>query len=200
VTRKWRADVALVYVNRKGETYYLLPTKGRSGKWHFARHSGPGAAEALPSGYEPWERPENGQVVVRKIKPTRITPLERRLVENAIAAQAALRHSIVDVDGDAMVVYLPNIDDGKTDELLAGTHAADDGERHVRDEMVRRSRYAPMMRFVLLDGELRLFSCERWCFLGGIDDWYFLAGERALAELVDRYVPHLGKESFFELH
>ena len=40
---------------------------------------------------------------------------------------------------------------------------------------------------------------KRWCFLGGIDDWRFLAGPTPLADLLDRYTPHLGKESFFEL-
>jgi hypothetical protein len=63
-----------------------------------------------------------------------------------------------------------------------------------------RSQYSKMMRFELVDAECRLFVAQRWCFLGSIDQWIFLDGPAPLSQLVDKYVRHLGKESFFELH
>jgi hypothetical protein len=56
-----------------------------------------------------------------------------------------------------------------------------------------------MMRFVLSDPASRTFDAERWCFLGSIDDWYFLEAGKPLATLLKKYLRHLGKQSFYEL-
>jgi hypothetical protein len=56
------------------------------------------------------------------------------------------------------------------------------------------------LRFVLDDAKQRRFVCERYCFLGSIDDWIFIGGSEPLADLVRTFMPHLGAESFFELY
>ena len=60
------------------------------------------------------------------------------------------------------------------------------------------SLYQKVLRFTLIDEDDRRFAAERWCFLGSIDDWIPLSGGE-LAGLIERYAPHIGKESFFEL-
>ena len=58
------------------------------------------------------------------------------------------------------------------------------------------------MRFTLIDEDERTFRCQRWCFRGSIDGWIDLwmsGGSGPLADLVERYLPHIGKESFYEL-
>jgi hypothetical protein len=143
--------------------------------------------------------PDNAKVVLRRIKPCAIAPLERQLVGSAIRSQAGLEHFVVDSEADSLVVYLPDAADGEVDRLVGFLAGGRQWRRDAGAEIVRRSRYSRMMRFVLEDEEQRLFHVERWCFLGTIDKWIFLDGPKALAELVDKYVKHLGKESFFEL-
>jgi hypothetical protein len=63
----------------------------------------------------------------------------------------------------------------------------------------KHSHYSPMFRFALIDEEERYYSVERWCFLGAVDGWYFLSGGAPLDKLARKFLPHLGKESFFEL-
>ncbi len=190
------------YVNRRGDKYYLCirPSQVGGGRQYtFSRKPSGTPVEAIPDGYEIRELPDSGQVVLRKIKPSAIAPLERQLIGSAVRSQAGLEHFIVDAEGESLVVYLPGLEESEADELLAVLGGSDQRTREARDEMVRKSHYRPMMRFVLVDEENRLFQVERWCFLGGIDKWVFLEGPAALAELVDKYVKHLGKESFFEL-
>jgi hypothetical protein len=56
------------------------------------------------------------------------------------------------------------------------------------------------MRFALADEEKRLFTVERYCFRGSIDDWIPLMSEPAsLHDLTGRHVPHLGEDSFYDL-
>jgi hypothetical protein len=65
--------------------------------------------------------------------------------------------------------------------------------------MTANANYHKMMRFTLSDAEERLFSMDRWCFMGDIDDWYLIEGDQTLVVLAEKYVRHLGKESFFDL-
>lgn len=60
--------------------------------------------------------------------------------------------------------------------------------------------YSPMLQFVLVDREKRLFETRRYCFLGSIDDWISISGAEPLSELVNTYVQHLGEESYYDLY
>ena len=74
------------------------------------------------------------------------------------------------------------------------------GGRRSATNVERLLPYSPMLRFVLDDAKQRRFVCERYCFLGSIDDWIFIGGSEPLADLVRTFMPHLGAESFFELY
>ena len=58
--------------------------------------------------------------------------------------------------------------------------------------------YFPMIQFLLEDEQRRIFTAQRYCFRGAIDDWIDI-GYGPLTQLVKQYVPHLGQESYFEL-
>lgn len=104
------------------------------------------------------------------------------------------------MDGDSLVVYTTDIDvDVAMSAISTFAPMSVDKARVFKDQMVRSAPYAKVMRFVLTDNTARHFNVERWCFLGSIDDWYFLSGGEGLKKLIQEYVPHLGRESFFEL-
>ena len=193
------------YVNRKGDRYYLQLGKTRSGKprYYFARKLTRTPVEEVPDGYEIYESPEAGQVFLRKSKPTEISPLEREILCDGIRRFAGLEYFLVDIQDNSLVVYLPATDETAADdliEMLGGIGLAGSTRgRAAKDSMIRASPYSKMMRFELVDADDRLFTVERWCFLGSIDHWIYLDGPAPLSDLVGKYVPHLGKESFFEL-
>ncbi len=60
--------MAVQYVNRQGDTYYLHHGKTKSGmpKWFFATKTGDDLAESIPEGYESYEI-ANATVCLRKI-------------------------------------------------------------------------------------------------------------------------------------
>jgi hypothetical protein len=60
-------------------------------------------------------------------------------------------------------------------------------------------RYSPVLQFILEDEERRIFVVQRYCYRGSIDDWIYVGGSGKLEKLVQQYVKHLDKESFFEL-
>ncbi|MGB7157764.1 MAG: hypothetical protein WBD40_06840 [Tepidisphaeraceae bacterium] len=189
------------YTNRRGEVYYVH-TKQRGGRVGYTASRKPAgkSIDRLPEGYEIYERPENAQVFVRKIKATRILPIERELIEASIREQAELEYFIVEVEADSLVVYLTDTDpDAAMDLIGLIAPMTPDTAREMKQYAIGRARYEKMMRFVLTEEPNRKFAAERWCFLGGIDDWYFLDGDQPLSVLADKYVRHLGRESFFDL-
>jgi len=193
--------MAMEYVNRKGDTYYLQQGKTKTGKprYYFGRKLKAAPLDALPEGYEVYESPETGQVYARKSVPTEISPMERRMVEEAVATQAGLKQAIVDVERKALVVYLPSTE-GKSLQGLRDTLGLPQSVvAALIDEVTRRGHYGKMLRFDLVDADERLYVAQRWCFLGSIDDWIFLSGPAPLADLLDKFAKHLGKESFYEL-
>ena len=193
--------MAMEYINRKGDTYYLQQGKTKTGKpkYYFGRRLKAAEADALPEGYEVYESPDTAQVHVRKIPATAISPMERGLVEEAVARLAGIDYAIVDVEADALVVYLPPTEGESVGELAEVFGMRSGMIEQIRDQMVRWSQYDKMMRFTLVNADERLFSTDRWCFRGSIDDWLPIGGPEPLERALERFVPHLGQESFFEL-
>lgn len=125
-------------------------------------------------------------------------PDEIATVEEGLRRLGKVKHFIVETNKDAIVVFLPHQD---PDSLVEGLRPLLGGGRNfpAAFNVERHLHYTPMMRFVLRDKKRRLFSVERWCFLGSIDNWFPLAAADELSTQVQRYAPHLGQESFFEL-
>jgi hypothetical protein len=197
-----RFDMALEYTNRHGDTYYLQAGTTKTGKpkYYFGRKLNGTPLDALPEGYEIYESPEVGQVYARKQRASRISALERELVAQALRREAGLEHFIVDVEDDSLVVYLPGMDLRDADDRLGGIFGLPGSLfAGAKERMIACSHYSKMMRFTLADEEERTFRVERWCFLGSIDNWHFLASAAPLDKQLRKYATHLGKESFYDL-
>jgi hypothetical protein len=63
----------------------------------------------------------------------------------------------------------------------------------------RHARYAPVLRFVLLDAKQRRFSAQRMCYQESIDGWLELGHTGPVAQLARVLIPTLGTEQFYEL-
>jgi hypothetical protein len=191
--------MTVIYVNRKGDTYFLHQgiTKAGNPKYFFAKRDDGDLVETIPPGYEIYENP-NAQVFLRKKRPQIIKDEEVATVTEGVAQYSKLEHFIVDVKKDAVIIYTADQDVDLLAETLGTLTGA--SESKVRSVVERILSYSPMMRFVLSDKEQRLFEAWRFSFLGSIDDWIPISGEDTLPALVKRYVKHLGEDSFYELY
>lgn len=187
------------YVNRLGKTYFLRQDKTKTGKpkWLFSTKKEGDLAEAIPEGYEIYEN-HNAQVFLRKKIPKLITEDEVAIVESGLRNLAKRTYFFLDVKKDSIIVYLAH----QNTEFLEGSVQARFGPKDraaLEAETQKFLTYLPMMCFTLVDEQKRLFSVDRWCFRGSIDDWIALAKADGLSKQVKKYVPHLSQESFFEL-
>lgn len=103
------------------------------------------------------------------------------------------------------IIYYQLKNRGNKLTILTGTFSEEEcalkeaGEKSFEDIYHNSSNYLPMMRFILVDAEERVFEVERYCFRGSIDDWVFIGGSDNLKELAEKYCKHLGRMSFYEL-
>ena len=184
--------------NREGQVYHLHTGKTKAGKprWFMSTKSVGELADAIPEGYEIWEKPENAQVFLRKIITPTVTEAEVQLIRDLARRKASTRYTIVDVRGGTIVVHAADDNLDARSRIFEGF--GDPDPAGTRRFLEQQLQYHPMLRFELEDETDRLFSASRWCFLGSIDDWFLLDGG-PLAALAAKYIPHIGAESFYEL-
>ena len=199
--------MAIQYTNRKDDIYYLQAGKTKTGKpryWCGQKLTGE-PLEAVPQGYEIREDPLHAIVTLRKVRPTKISPLEIKLLSNGIRQYAGLEHFIVDVEGDSLVVYLPDRAEDQADEMLEEVWRA--GVAHVApragDQRVADAALQLHEDDAVPAGGRGQTHVRRpaWCFRGSVNDWIGLGSRTPapLPALVRTYVQDLGKESFYDL-
>lgn len=200
--------MSVQHTNRQGDLYHLHQGQTKTGKpkYWFSRKAPTQPVAAVPNGYEIYEAPDSAQVYLRKQQPTRILPQELQQVQQvqaAIRQLAQISHFRVEIEGDGLVVWLSDLagdeGDAELDHLAALVLGSPLDRQRFRDSILSRRPYCRMLKFKLLDADRRLFAAERWCFRGSIDDWIHLSVPRSLYDLVQTYVPHLGRQSFYEL-
>ncbi|MBI3760710.1 MAG: hypothetical protein HY260_02470 [Chloroflexi bacterium] len=194
----------ITYTNRKGVTYYLHQGTTKKGKprYFFSKESTGQVLDRIPDGYEITES-VNGIVSLSKAGQRTIAESEVGLVASIVTGQRHLKYYRVAAKRNTIEVYEPL---GGLDDKVAARIFGDDLFTPALAERLRRERahythYSPVMRFILEDETERTFSVERWCYRGSTDGWLpiYSAGAGPLGKLARRCIPHLGKDSFFEL-
>ncbi|MFH1117822.1 MAG: hypothetical protein V1792_28205 [Pseudomonadota bacterium] len=190
-------NVRLQHTNRKGKTYYLHVGKTKKGNdryWFSTKDSGD-TVETVPEGYEIYENP-NAMVFLRKSQPKEIREEEIALLDAEVKAHAESKKYIIDTRGKVVTIFWTS----QSGDGLADLNPFFRLSR-MQEWYEQNAHFMPVFRFTLVDAEERLFIAERFCFRGRVDGWkgLFNGGPDPLRTLAERYVRHLGEDSFYEL-
>ena len=203
------------YTNKYGRTYYLHVVRRDKGPAVCAmRTHADGAESVMPEGYEVREN-VHGHVSVWRERRRQFARLEEQLLYSALERLRPFAYAM-DIEGAAATVYasaedrkcfLESLDaefaDGFADALtkaLAKRYSPELVEMfraRRKEQKAKRPRYYPLLRFVLADRRQRRFAVERVCF-SGESTWIRLE-VLPLSAAVMKYLPHLGRDSFFDL-
>jgi len=203
------------YTNKRGQTYYLHTVRAAGGHAnHVMRICADGAIANLPDGLEVREN-VHGQVSVRRKRARHFTELEEQLLRSALERFRPFAYAL-DIEGKAATVYasaedrkcfLESLDaefaDGFADALAKALAKRYSPElvnmfrARRKERNARRPRYYPLLRFVVIERRERRFAVERVCF-SGESSWIRLE-VLPLPAAVLKYLPHLGRDSFFDL-
>ncbi len=193
----------VTYTNRKGHTYYLCQGLTKTGKlrYYFVRKPKERSPDQIPEGYKISES-VNGIVSLVKDRPQLILPQEIESVEAFLARHPKGRDYRVGVQKNQMVIYErlgPDIDTlsaifGKISEFQSDIVKA-----RLQEQLDKMARFSPVLRFILVDPEERIFKAERWSYMGDIADWIDTGESGKLEKLARRMIPKLRTDDFFEL-
>lgn len=191
--------MAIEYINRRSQKYYLHQGATKTGKpkYFFSMKSEGNLIKIIPDGYEIYENP-NGQVFLQRVKPKIISDEEIAKVEKGMKELTNLKYYRIDVRKDTIYVYTPDQDENKISEVFSPFTFAKEAD--IQNAINRSITYFAMLKFTLINEDKRIFTAERFCFLGSIDDWIHIGFPDTLQNLVEKYVKHLGHNSFYELH
>ena len=203
------------YTNSCGDTYYLHVVRlGKGRTVHVMRKRPDGALPALPEGYEVREN-IRGQVSVRRRRPRAFTEAEEGLLCVQMKRLRPFAYRL-DFAGRAATVYASAQDrkcfsgsldaefaNGFADALtkaLAGRYSPElvaMFRARRKEKGAKCPRFYPLLRFVLEDKDKRLFAVERVCFTGDCE--WLRIDVMPLWPAIQKYLPHLGRDSFFDL-
>ncbi|MGA7877994.1 MAG: hypothetical protein WCA08_20215 [Desulfoferrobacter sp.] len=195
--------MAVQYTNQKGQVYFLHQGKTKTGKpkYYFSMKGGSELIETIPDRYEVYEN-ANAQVFLIREQPKAITDDERLFIEEQVSKIRVNRNYRIDIKGKVITIYESNENTRELRRMfeeLSMYRSRQTTENELLKLLDRSTTYSPLMRFILEDEEKRLFSVQRYCFRGSVDDWIQIGGAQHLKAVVEKFIPHLGKESFFEL-
>lgn len=186
------------YTNRKGFTYYLCQATTKTGKtrYYFAREPKELPVEKMPDGYQV-EESVNGVVSVVKASPQLVSPEELATIEAALKKLPKSHKYRATIKNKQIIIYESRSAD--FGEVLAKIGwSVPGGLGKELDE--RYAQFSPIMRFILEEPEERIFSPQRWCFRGSIDDWISAGSPAKIETLAKKLVPKLGTDDFYELY
>jgi len=196
----------VTYKNRRGKIYYLHKGKTKTGKpkYHFSFKNKGNLVGQVPDGYEIYEHPPNGQVLLRRKLPRFITDIESHMIEKELKKIEGARRYLVDIKGKVITIFQSNQDiqalkDMFSDIGPASPNGRSDDVSVIEDLIDTAVTYGLIMRFTLESETKRTFSAERYCFLGSIDDWIYIGEPDSLKNLAKKYFKHLDQDSFFDL-
>ena len=183
------------YTNSENHTYYLHQRRGYKGKtkYYFSTESEGSLAESIPEGYEIYENP-NARVYLRQIQPKLIFNEEKLIVERGIKNYTNLKDLKIDIDEDIIAIYIADQDlEGLTKSLRFKYQIK-------TNELFKHTRhYSPILQFILIEHEKRIFLTRRYFPQGQIYDWLQIGKADTLENLVKRYIQHINKDSYFDL-
>ena len=193
---KAATTTGLTYTTRRGDKYFLhTGPKRDGGVQHFVstKPKGP-MAESVPDGFEIYETP-NGRVFLRRKKLSPISDAELLCVRRELAGYRGQNSYQSELTGMHIIIHEAEWRENSWEELGRFLPNID----HLA---IARSleNFMPVMRFVLQDEVQRLFRPERYCFRGSVDDWIGMGEADMIEPLTRKFIPHLGRESFYELY
>ncbi len=95
---------------------------------------------------------------------------------------------------DTLIVFENSLADGLTNVGMPAFFRVDPEEL-----MARSGHYQPILKFELVDKKKRLFDPQRMSYRDSAEHWNCIGEATPLRKCLQLTVPHIGKDSFFEL-
>ena len=202
------------HTSRTNKTYYIHERRTKKGNitYYLSPKEQGNIVEKLPKGYEIYDHPETNQSFIRPIQPKIISDEELTVVKNLMKKSSDIKYYRIDIQKNAIVIYTAENQKPVSEVFANLFNIPVNPELDSLRDLLKISipdfplemnemflKFHPMLCFILIDTEKRVFAAQRWCFRGKTDDWIGLFKTSHLEEMCHTFFPQLNKESFYEL-
>lgn len=180
--------MTLEYTNRKKESHYFIAKATKTGKERFyivkdkAKYAESDLLVDIPQGFEIYEYPEDGRVVLRKLLKSTITYGEMEIVNDEMGNHLTAKDYLIDKTENSIIVYLGHLDkeDGWGDE----------------EQFLKIQSYNYILRFEKATDEK--YKVQRFCHLSDYFGWITMETNENLEYLAKKFCFHIDKESLLQ--
>ncbi len=192
-----RTSRPITHTNRCGQTYFLRVGRKNGGgvQYYFSRNRDGSLAESIPKGFEIYES-VRGQVFLRREQPKLIQDSEKALIKQEIEKKDSANLYKIEVSGKTLTIFECSSEIEKVLSFSPMFSVATLAEK--RELRERFANYQAVLRFILSDSGHRIFTPERYCFRGSVDDWITIGPSESLEKIAAKYLQHLGLDSLYD--
>ncbi len=176
------------YINRRKESHFLIPKITKNGKERYyiikdkTKYAKSDLLIEIPRGFEFYEFPEDGKVVLRKILKSIITQDEIEIVDDTMKNHATVNDYLIDKTENSLIVYLGHL----YKEDYAGSE----------DYFNRIQSYRHKLKFEKVNS--KEYKARRFCNLSSYYGWITLETNADLNYLANKYCFHIDKGSLLQ--
>lgn len=177
--------MVIEYINRKNEAHYIKATLTKYGKERYyvvkdrKKYPDSQLLSDVPTGFEFYEFPDDGRVVLRKRLKTIISKEDINILKEVMDDHATVNDFIIDRTKDSAVIYLPGLNKEEWP--------------FEQDLFQKILTYFPVLNF--LKNKNGSYEAQRFCQLSAYFGWITMETGNDLYALAEKYCYHIDKES-----
>ena len=178
----------LEYINRRKESHFLIskPTKYGKERYYIVKNkekfNESDFLTEIPRGYEFYEFPEDGRVVLRKITKSNITQDEVEIANDVMKNHLTAKDYIIDKTNDSLIIYVAHLSEEEFFGFSDNFHLIQTYNAKLKFEKLPYNQYAS----------------QRFCYLSRNYGWITMETSEDLAYLMEKYCFHIDKESLLD--
>ncbi len=194
---------SIVSTERPGESFREIlclkvgKTKKGNPKYNFSPKEGGDEPDKIPEGFEIYENPARGLVYLRKKQPNLITDAEESFIRKHLKKMKLYYIYMTDIKGGVLTVFESVVPVKlSVEETIRGFKLSFDEKqkKEYAKKVAAHDRYCPVLRFLLIDSEKRMFSCEEFEWDSFEGEWENSGGPAPLEKLVPVIMREYEKE------
>jgi len=192
--------MARIIENSRGKSYFIKSKKTKKGNttYYVTKKEDETCLDEIPTGYEVFEKYDSGLMFIRKKKSSLFSLREINAIKKGLEKNKSIIDYRINLHGGELAIYTAEKEINDTSfESLKDLFYTQSQKSHYKSIW---KRFEERMQIkIVQDKSGKYFEVKRYCYRGSVDDWITIGVESDIGVVGDKYLTHIGKDSYYEL-